>query len=158
MGLTTMANITPRSYNVDNKPLTILCNNMTNNEKLVWFEAFEICLENNDLEQDNLVEYHIQKRMLFHFISPNLAEMLAERNDDEQTITGDRGLLATLRTHVLSMNARRYEFQIKNQHVGEQSTSWWERKTAMASLCELDTVSKQDILVLQLQLINSGCI
>ena len=150
MGLTMMANIKPRNFNVKNKPLTVLCDNMTNNQKLVWFEAFETCLENNDLEQENLVEYHIQRRMLFDFISPELAEMLTEKNDDEQTLTGDQGLLATLRTHVLSVNARRYKFQLRDQHRGERCASWWERKTAMASLCELDTVSEQDILVLQL--------
>ena len=127
MGLTMMSNIKPRNYNIINKPLTVLCDNMTNNQKLVWFETFETCLENNDLEQENLVEYHIQKRMLFDFINPELAEMLTEKNDDEQALTGDQGLLATLRTHVLSVNTRRYEFQLRNQHRGERSASWWER-------------------------------
>ena len=78
--------------------------------------------------------------------------MLSENYKEEQRLefTGDRGLLAKLRTHVLLVNTRRYEFQTLTQSLGERCTTWWEKKTAMATLCKLDTVSKQDILTLEL--------
>ena len=51
---------------------------------------------------------------------------------------------------MLSTNTRRYEFQTRTQKTGERCITWWEKKAAMAGLCELDTVSKQDVLILQL--------
>ena len=63
---------------------------------------------------------------------------------------GNRGILAKLITQVLSVITRRYKFQIIKQNSGEHCTVWSEKKAAMATLCKLDTVSRQDLLTLQL--------
>ena len=108
-----------------------------------------------ELTLTRLISDHVKKRLLFNCISPNLKEMLSEsyeEEEDEQRLEfmGNRGLLAKLRTHMLSVVKRIYKFQIIKQNSGEHCTVWWEKKAAMATLCKLDTVSRQDIFILQL--------
>ena len=133
----------------DRRPKGILSDELTNADKLAWFAAFEAFVEDNELEQNDREGGQTHVRFLFEVISPSLTEIL-QRDDTKQKLMGDRGLLSRLRTCVLSVNTRRYEFQTKKQHAGEQCTLWWEKKATMAELCKLDTVSNHDILTLQL--------
>ena len=65
--------------------------------------------------------------------------MLSKDGEAGKILEGGRGLLAKLRNHTLPINTRRYEFQSSKQKQGEKFATWWERKTAMAELCNLET-------------------
>ena len=86
------ANETLRNSHVESKPKTILSNDMTNNDKLMWFAAFKSCLEKNELAPNDLEGYRMRIRLLFDCISPNLTDMLSESCNVEGTLTGDQGL------------------------------------------------------------------
>ena len=133
---------------VENSPLTILRNGMNTNDKLAWFEDFERCLRVNGLTQNNRTGCRVRKLLLLDFTSPALTTEIVGRNDC--TTAGIQQLLDLLRTRVLSVNARRYEFFVTERRTGEEFTSWWKRKTELAEICELGRVSREDYLSLQL--------
>ena len=70
--------------------------------------------------------------------------MLSKDGKAGEIPEGGRGLLAKLRSHTLPINERRYEFQSSKQKRGEEFATWWEKKAAMAELCDLSTMSETE--------------
>lgn len=76
--------------------------------------------------------------------------MLSRDGEAGEILEGGRVLLAKLRSHTLPINTRRYEFQSSKQKRGEEFATWWEKKTAMAELCDLGTMLETDFLTTHL--------
>lgn len=135
-----------RNPHLDNRPKRVLTDNMTNSEKLTWFEAIEKCLGDSGAKPSNPEEYKLQQWLLLDCISPKLMIMLSKDGEVGRILEGGRGLLAKLRNHILQIDTRRYEFQSSKQKQVKKFATWWERKTAMAELCNLETMSTTDFL------------
>ena len=146
----TLAASTLKYLHLKTRPKMVLTGDMTNSGKLAWFEAVEKCLGDSGPRPRNPEEHQLPQRLVFDCISPKLLIMLSEDGEAGEILEGGRELLAKLRRYALPVNIRRYDFQSSKQKRGEEFNTWWEKKTAMAQLCELDTMSRSDILVTQL--------
>ena len=127
---------------------------MTLEESTIRLKKFEAYLTWNKkaLEKKSITD-------LRHLLESCLDASLGSKLEMDDTVSdmtkvqGEDGCLAKLKNYFLDdypLMMRRHQFQECVQAPGESFKTWWDRTKAKAMECALETMSKDDMLMLQL--------
>ena len=137
------------------RPKDTLLRSFNLEEANLWFQKFTAYFTHNEkaLRGQGLV---VRRQLLDNCIEAGLASALRtdDKIKDETPVIGDENsCLSRLKEIFLERNPlflRRYRFQECRQEQGESVTEWWIRKKAKACKCELDKITKDDVMLLEL--------
>ena len=137
------------------RPKDTLLRSFNLEEANLWFQKFTAYFTHNEkaLRGQGLV---VRRQLLDNCIEAGLASALRtdDKIKDETPVIGDENsCLSRLKEIFLERNPlflRRYRFQECRQEQGESVTEWWIRKKAKACECELDKITKDDVMLLEL--------
>ena len=136
------------------KPKELLLLSMTFEEADEWFRNFQAFLKHNEralAKQDILVIHALLNKS----IEAKLSSTLGAHPDVEATkpIADRNGCLDKLRSMFIKKNPlwlRRHHYFMCIQQKGETVNDWWVKKTDKARECQLDTITVDDLRLLEL--------
>ena len=146
----------PRSSKIDDtlKPKETLQRSMSLEEFNVWSDRFFAYFRQNDSILSGQSS-KVKRELLNNCIEPSLVQALATDSTItiDTPIIGDNSCLTKLKEIFLQLNPlflRRYDFQTCVQKPSQTFPEWWAIKLTKAKECDLDTISKDEILLLEL--------
>ena len=136
------------------RPKDTLLRSFNLEEANLWFQRFTAYFNHNEKALRNQ-DATVQRQLLDNCIEASLASALQtdEKVKDDTPVIGHDSRLARLKEIFLELNPlflRRYHFQECKQEQGESVTEWWVRKKAAARECELEKITKDDVMLLEL--------
>ena len=139
---------------IDNtiRPETLLIS-FTLEEFNTWSEKFTAFYNHNKKSLEGNIE--LSRQLLHSLLDSKLTNALKTEEDvtNETPIVAQGGCLDKLRAIFLKESPlflRRYRFQECTQQQGQSFSEWWVNKKTKAMECDLDKITKQDIMMLAL--------
>ena len=136
------------------KPKELLLLSMTFEEADEWFRNFQAFLKHNERALANQ-DISVIRALLNKSIEAKLSSILRAHLDVEATtsIADRNGCLDKLREMFLEKNPlwlRRHHYFMCIQQKGETVNDWWVKKTDKAREAQLETITADDIRLLEL--------
>ena len=131
-----------------------LTRNMSLEEATTWLKMFENYLKWNRVALDRKSNADIK-----HLMEINLDAGLISKLETDETINvdspvrGATGILSKLKQYFLNdypLMVRRHNFTECKQAQGEMFKVWWDKRKAKAVECALETMNRDDVMMLEL--------
>ena len=136
------------------RPTDKLTRNMSLEEATTWLKMFENYLKWNRGALDRKSNADVR-----HLLEINLdAGLISKLETDEtinenSTVCGANGILSKLKQYFLNdypLMVRRHNFTECKQAQGEMFKVWWDKRKAKAVECALETMNRDDVMMLEL--------
>jgi hypothetical protein len=136
------------------RPTDKLTRNMSLEEATTWLKMFENYLKWNRVALDRKSNADIK-----HLMEINLDAGLISKLETDETINvdspvrGATGILSKLKQYFLNdypLMVRRHNFTECKQAQGEMFKVWWDKRKAKAVECALETMNRDDVMMLEL--------